>query len=407
MYFLDKIWSLLLEMSPFLLFGFIISGLLSILLTVEIVSKYLGGNKFKGIFLGSLFGVPLPLCSCGVIPVFSYLRKHGASKSATTSFLISTPQTGIDSILVTYGLLGPIFAIFRPIVAFLSGILGGLLVAIFDGDAELENSSIECDDDCCDENESKLYQIFNYGFVKLPQDIVNPLIIGIIFAAVIYNFIPQDYFSHIGAGFLGMFIMLLLGLPSYICATASVPIALALHMKGFSMGTLVVFLMTGPATNIATISVAIKQIGRKSTGIYLFSIIICSIIAGLSFDAIFPGLTVEMAMEGGMEMFSYQLQVASSIGLILILLNALRLNYFSKNRIHSESNNKNHILFVEGMTCNHCVSVIKKTLNGLSSIKVLNIDLKSGMVELDCLDEDLASIKKSIIDLGYKIKQEE
>ncbi len=404
MHFIDKIWSLLLEMSPFLLFGFIVSGFLSVLLTVEIVSKYLGGNKFKGIFLGSLFGVPLPLCSCGVIPVFSYLRKHGASRAATTSFLISTPQTGVDSILVTYGLLGPIFAIFRPIVAFLSGIIGGLFVAILDGDSKLSNTLVECEDDCCDENQSKLYQILNYGFVKLPQDIVNPLIIGIVFAAVIYYFIPHNYFIHIGTGFLGMFIMLLLGLPSYICATASVPIALALHMKGFSMGTLIVFLMSGPATNIATISVAIKQIGKKSTGIYLSSIVMCSIIAGLIFDVIFPELRVETAMQGGMEMLSYELQLGSAVILILILINALRMNYFNAEHIIHD-NNDTHVLFIEGMTCNHCVSMVTKTLNGLSDVKVLNIDLQSGRLELDCLDSSISIIKSSITDLGYNIKE--
>jgi len=390
-------------MSPFLLFGFIVSGFLSVLLTVEIVSKYLGGNKFKGIFLGSLFGVPLPLCSCGVIPVFSYLRKHGASRAATTSFLISTPQTGVDSILVTYGLLGPVFAIFRPIVAFLSGIIGGFFVAVLDQDAQLSNSSVQCEDDCCDEDESKIYQIFNYGFVKLPQDIVSPLIIGIIFAALIYYFIPYNYFVHIGAGFLGMFIMLLLGLPSYICATASVPIALALHMKGFSMGTLIVFLMSGPATNIATISVAIKQIGKRATGIYLASIILCSIVAGLLFDAIFPGLRVETAIQGGMEMLSYELQLGSAIILILILINALRLNYFNKNDIPVQSNS--NIIFIDGMTCNHCIDMVTKTLNGLLNVKVLNINLQSGKLELDCSNDAIPSIESSIISLGYKIKK--
>ena len=405
MYFIDNMWSLLLEMSPFLLLGFIFSGLLSVLLTVEIVSKYLGGNKLRGVVLGSLFGVPLPLCSCGVIPVFSYLRKHGASKASTTSFLISTPQTGVDSILVTYGLLGPIFAIFRPIVALLSGIIGGLLVAIFDGDNKSLDSSAENHDECCNEDASKLYQIFNYGFIKLPQDIASPLIIGIVFAAIIYHFIPQHYFNDIGTGFLGMFIMLLLGLPSYICATASVPIALALHIKGFSMGALVVFLMSGPATNIATISVAIKQIGKKSTGIYLGTIIICSMSAGLIFDAIFPGLTVEGAMQGGMEMFSYNFQAVSSVALILILANALRLSYFNKNHTRISSTNKSHVLFVDGMTCNHCVSMITKTLNKLSNVEVLDIDLKSGKVVLDCLEEDLNTIKPNIIDLGYKIKE--
>ena len=331
------------------------------------------------------------------------MRKHGASRAATTSFLISTPQTGVDSILVTYGLLGPIFAIFRPIIAFLSGIIGGFFVAILDEDSKSSNSSIECYDDCCDDNESKLYQIFNYGFVKLPQDIVNPLIIGIIFAALISIVIPQDYFNYIGTGFLGMLIMLLLGLPSYICATASVPIAFVLHLKGFSMGTLVVFLMCGPATNIATISVAIKQIGKKSTGIYLASIAICSIMAGLTFDAIFPGLRVEKAMQGTMEMFSYELQIGSAIALMLILINALRLNYFNKNDIQAQSNN---ILFIEGMTCNHCVDMVKKTLNGLSDVKVLNIDLQSGRIELDCLDDTIPSVTSAIIDLGYKIRKD-
>ena len=130
--FIFKIWSLTIEISPYLLFGFLFSGILSVSLSVETVTKYLGSKKLKSIFLASLFGIPLPLCSCGVIPVFSYLKKHGASKASTTSFLISTPQTGIDSILVTYGLLGPIFAFFRPIVAFISGIVGGVLVSVFD-----------------------------------------------------------------------------------------------------------------------------------------------------------------------------------------------------------------------------------------------------------------------------------
>ena len=232
---------------------------------------------------------------------------------------------------------------------------------------------------------------------------MSPLIIGIVFAAVIYYFIPHNYFMHIGTGFIGMLIMLLLGLPSYICATASVPIALALHMKGFSMGTLIVFLMSGPATNIATISVAIKQIGKKSTGIYLASIVMCSMIAGLIFDAIFPGLRVETAMQGGMEMLSYKLQVGSAVVLIFILINALRLNYFNQNHIKVQSNS--NILFIEGMTCNHCVDMVKKTLNGLSDVRVLNIDLQSGLLELDCLDNSIPNIKSSIVDLGYKIKE--
>jgi len=403
MYLINNIWSLLLEMSPYLLLGFLFSGFLSVLLTVETVTKYLGGNKFKQIFLASLFGIPLPLCSCGVIPVFSYLRKHGASKATTTSFLISTPQTGVDSILVTYSLLGPIFAIYRPIVAFISGLLGGAFVAVLDDkNIVLENSDKNCDDECCDENQSKLHRIFDYGFIKLPQDIAGPLIIGIITAALIYYFIPENYFEYIGSGIFGMLIMLILGLPTYVCATASIPIALALHMKGFSMGSLMVFLMSGPATNIATISVAVKQLGKKSTGIYLGSIIFCSILAGVVFDLSFPGLNVERALESTMKMISYPVKVFSASTLIVILLNSIRLSYFPKS--NNEIIEGSKTLYIKGMTCNNCVVSITKTLNKLKRVKVININLKSGEAIISASSNNLELVKQTIKDLGFDIK---
>ncbi len=401
MYFIEKIWALTIEMSPYLLFGFVVSGLLSVLLTVELVTKYLGKDNFQSIFKASLFGIPLPLCSCGVIPVFSYLRKHGASKAATTSFLISTPQTGVDSILVTYGLLGPIFAIFRPIVALFSGIIGGILVSVFDKERDLKSVESDCDEDCCDEKESRVYRIFNYGFVKLPQDIATPLIIGIISAALIYFFIPEDYFMSIGTGFLGMMIMLLIGLPSYICATASVPIALALHIKGFSMGALIVFLMSGPATNIATISVAVKQIGKRSTIIYLSSIILCSIIAGLCFDLLFPGLQVEEALSAHMHMGSDLFNQISGILLVGILINSYLQSYLGSKE--SKLVKGDVVLYIKGMTCNHCVNSITKTLNRMKNVKVLSIDLKTGKAEINCLTNDINKINKAIIDLGFEV----
>ena len=404
MIFIQNIWSLLLEMSPFLLMGFLFSGILSVVLTVDTITKYLGSNSFRSIFLASLFGVPLPLCSCGVIPVFSYLRKHGASKSSTTSFLISTPQTGVDSILVTYSLLGPIFAIFRPIIAFISGLIGGTLISVLDSDYDdTIDKSIECDEDCCDEESSTIYRIFNYGFVKLPQDIVTPLIVGIICAVLISYFIPHNYFENIGTGILGMFIMLILGIPSYICATASVPIALALHLKGFSMGALIVFLMSGPATNMATISVAIKQLGKKSAVIYLFSIILCSFSAGLIFDFLFPELQVEQALNSSMHMLPYWLQSISVLALVLILANALRLSY-TKNESIEEGNNQ-QTLFIKGMTCNHCVESVTKSLNKISGVKVLGLNLKSGKATIDCEPKNMSLVKQVIDDLGYNIKE--
>jgi len=333
------------------------------------------------------------------------LKKHGASKGAATSFLISTPQTGVDSIMVTYSLLGPIFAIYRPIIAFVSGIIGGSAVSIIDNKKNIKENTEHCDDDCCDEEGSIFYRIFNYGFVKLPQDIGSVLIIGIVAAAFIALLIPENYFMNIGGGITGMLIMLFLGLPSYICATASVPIALALHIKGFSMGALIVFLMTGPATNIATISVAVKQIGKKATIIYISTIIVCSITAGLLFDAVFPNLTVNNSMTSIM-MIPYNIELISAIILLAILGNVFRLNYFSKSISQINNSNINLNLIITGMTCSHCVDSVTKTLNKLNGVTVENIDLNSGRINFIDNGADIDEIHKNIKELGYEVKHD-
>ena len=404
---LYRIWLFLLEISPYLIIGFMASGILSVLLSVETVSKYLGKNKPFSVFFASLLGIPLPLCSCGVIPVFSYLKKHGASKGATTSFLISTPQTGVDSIMITYSLLGPIFAIFRPIVAFVSGIIGGILVNWLDKEESVIKSSDKCEDDCCEDEGNLLYRIFNYGFVKLPEDIGNVLVVGILAAALIGLIIPQNYFMNIGGGIMGMLIMLLLGLPSYICATASVPLALALHLKGFSMGALIVFLMTGPATNIATISVSIKQIGKKATAIYVSTIICCSIFAGLIFDMLYPGLKIEDSLSH-VHHVSGNIEVLSAILLILILLNVFRIKYFSntKTNINNSSTTSSLSLFIDGMTCNHCIDSVTKTLNKINGVTVEKINLKTGEICYFDTGSNLNEVCSNIKDLGFEIKDD-
>ncbi|MFZ9011236.1 MAG: permease, partial [Anaerohalosphaeraceae bacterium] len=180
-------WHTLSEMSPYLLFGFGIAGLLSVLINAERVEQHLGGGGLKAVFKASLLGVPLPLCSCGVIPVSMSLHKHGASKGATVSFLLSTPQTGVDSILVTYSLMGPIFAIFRPLAAFVTGVFGGCLInAVEKHDTHARpKEKTECTDTCC-ANEKKqrpLTRAFNHGFVTLPEDIGRSMLVGLFIAA--------------------------------------------------------------------------------------------------------------------------------------------------------------------------------------------------------------------------------
>ena len=392
------------QLSPYLMIGFLIAGFLSVVLTVEKISKYLGKQNFKSIFLASLFGVPIPLCSCGVIPVTAYLRKHGASKASATSFLISTPQTGIDSIMVTYGMLGPLMAIYRPIIAFISGIIGGLLINATEKNKSGEVSSSDCEKDCCDEYDknSKILSALHYGFVRLPLDIINPLVVGLILSAFISVIIEPGFFIdtiNIGTGLTGMLVMLLISIPLYTCATASIPLAFVFHTSGFSMGAILVFLMAGPATNITTIAVTLNTLGKRSTFIYLITIVIAALLSGYLLDFI---LTNDI-LEQGVPMHSHASVISlSSVGLFLVILNSYRIKYFSK-KIEEAADKSGISLKVSGMTCSHCVESVKKTLMKLKGSKSVDVNLESGEVVIKSDIIDFVLIKKTIEELGFKV----
>ena len=404
--FLLSIWNLFKEISPYLILGFIISGFLSVYLTVDTIKKYLGGDSYLSIFTATIFGIPLPLCSCGVIPVSAYLRKHGASKGATASFLISTPQTGVDSIFITYGLLGPVLAIYRPIVALFSGVLGGVLIKNFDQNLE-DSNSLECEDDCCDdlESQSKVVKALKYGFERLPVDIVSPLLIGLFISALAGILIPSNYFELYGSGIVGMIIMLFLGLPTYICATASVPIAYMLYMKGFSLGAVLVFLMSGPATNATTISVCWKILGKKSTIIYLLSIIISSIIGGLLLDYFIPNVVlVNSSNDLAGHWIGANFEILCAILLAVVMMNALKIKYF-KNEIQNSNSSVHQVIFVDGMTCSHCEESVNKTLLKIDGVDSVNANAKDGVVNFSGKNYSIDEIKKNILDLGFKINE--
>lgn len=292
-------WGVLAEMSPYLLFGFAVAGLLSVFINAERVERHLGGAGFWQVFKASLFGVPLPLCSCGVIPVSMSLHKHGASKGSTISFLLSTPQTGVDSILVTYGLMGPVFAIFRPVAAFITGILGGSVVNVLERHDVLKKGiseeKVHCTDPCCSnpKQQGRLVRAAKHGFVTLPADIGRSMLIGLVIAALISALVPEDFFAEAlavtGGGFIAMLVMMVLGIPVYVCATASVPIAVALIAKGLNPGAALVFLMTGPATNAATLVTLASQLGKRAAIVFLLTVIVSALAGGLILDAIFRG----------------------------------------------------------------------------------------------------------------------
>jgi hypothetical protein len=331
-------WDTLSTMSPYLLFGFLVSGILSIFLSQRLVEKHLGGKGIWPVIKASLFGVPLPLCSCGVIPVSMSLRKHGANKGATISFLLSTPQTGIDSIFVTFSLLGLTFAIFRPLAAFATGIIGGGLVDIFDRDTQNkpepapENSQTH---QCCCEKEkiyNKIVAALKHALVVLPQDIGKAMLVGLIVAAFISALVPDGFFAEkLGTGIFAMVVMMLLGIPVYVCATASVPVAAALIAKGVTPGAAMVFLMTGPATNAASFFTIWKVLGPRTAVIYLVTVAGCSLAAGLFLDYVIAA-TPQAVLAHRHEM------IPSSVGLIctIILLGILGFATFRSKRSEKE-----------------------------------------------------------------------
>jgi uncharacterized membrane protein YraQ (UPF0718 family) len=281
-------WQTLSDMAPYLLFGFLMAGLLSVFLSPELVERHLGTGRFLPVVKASLFGVPLPLCSCSVIPVAASLRQHGANRGATTAFLISTPQTGVDSIFVTYSLLGLVFAIFRPVAAFLAGLFGGMVVAQM-GDEPVVKAEEEGPSCSCHKGGRRTWREgLHHGFVVLPRDIAKPLLLGLVIAGLMGALLPPNYFAGgLGQGFGAKVIMLLVGIPVYVCATATVPVAAALIVAGVSPGAALVFLMTGPATNAATITTVWTMMGRATALVYLGVVAVSALASGVLLDAIY------------------------------------------------------------------------------------------------------------------------
>jgi hypothetical protein len=279
-------WDVLLELAPWLLLGLSIAGILHVYLPSGFIHRHLGGKRFANIFKAVSIGVPMPLCSCGVIPAAIGLKKDGASNGAATGFLISTPQTGVDSILVSAAFLGWPFAVFKVFSALISGLIGGILVNMFD-ESENVMPPVPKHNSCCAKHTKKSWRtVFQFGFLELLQDFYKWLIIGIFIAALIGVFIPSGRLAdiHWTQGLSGMFIMLGISLPMYICATASVPLAAALITAGMSPGSALVLLMAGPTTNVATLGAVYRSFGKKVLVIYLLTVATMSITLGLLFD---------------------------------------------------------------------------------------------------------------------------
>ena len=281
---LTETWNITAVMSPYLLLGFAAAGVLFVLLPRSWVVAHLGGRGWVPSLKAALFGVPLPLCSCGVIPVTASLRQHGAGRGPTAAFLMSTPQTGVDSIVATYGLLGPLFAVVRPLVAFVSGALCGVLV---DHWAPDRNPAPPAAGDAGSSaiRPPAWKRMVRFALVTLPGDLRRPLLLGLLISGLLGALVPPQFFAgRFDSPWLQMLAMMLLGIPLYVCSTASIPIALGLMHSGISAGAVLVFLITGPATNAAALATLWRILGRRAAGIYLAVLAGSALLAGAILD---------------------------------------------------------------------------------------------------------------------------
>lgn len=299
-------WQVLCTSAPYVIFGLLMAGLLKAVIPDSFVNKHLGGKSAKAVIKAALLGVPLPLCSCGVVPVAASLKEQGAGPGPTTAFLISTPETGVDSIAITYALLDPVMTIIRPLAALITAISAGLLVNLL----PVKPTAAPCAPaDCCCETACKpptttagtplrraIPDGIRYAFGQLLSDIGPYLLAGIAIAGLITWLIPDGFVEqHLGSGITSMLIMLAAGIPLYVCASASTPIVAALALKGLSPGAALVFLMVGPATNAATITVIARLLGKPVAVVYVTVIAICALVMGMAINALYGWLAIDIS----------------------------------------------------------------------------------------------------------------
>lgn len=416
--FLD-IWRMTTEMAPYLLLGFLLAGLMHEYIPRKVYANYLGQSNFRSVLLAALFGVPLPLCSCGVLPTAMGLRREGGSRGATVSFLIATPQTGVDSIIATFSLMGLPFTIIRPIAAFLTAIFGGTLVNAFENESEEEKrggtnlkGAMEEEGISSAHASNVLRRLPNairYGFVEMMADIGKWLIMGLIVAGVITAVIPDQWFSVFkDNSLLSILLVLSISIPMYVCATGSIPIAVALMMKGLTPGAALVLLMAGPACNVASLLVINKVMGRRTLLLYLSAIVGGAILFGLGIDYLLPNewFTSALTMQDTCcnEVHTGWFSIASALLLFLLLANALLSHHH-----HTEEEEAPHSsspvceYSIQGMHCSHCSANVERAIRSVEGVEEVNVSLdKKSATMKGVFDKEV--VRQAIESIGYEVK---
>jgi uncharacterized membrane protein YraQ (UPF0718 family)/copper chaperone CopZ len=433
---LESIWTTTALMAPYLLLGFLIAGILHVMIPESWIQKHLGGRGMWPVVKASLVGVPIPICSCGVIPVAAGLKRNGASRGSTVSFLLSTPQTGVDSIAITWGMLGPLFAIYRTIAAFLSGVIGGLLAETFGGGDEVvkDPAVAACaahghehgiahghgighvdTGDCCSgpaipQNRSgRLISALRYGFITLPRDLAKSLMFGLLLAAIFNVFIPDHALPEsIGSGIIGYIALMALGIPLYVCATGSVPMVVPLLAKDIiSPGAALVFLVSGPATNLASIVTLWKVLGRRTSIIYLVTVAGLALLSGFILDSIMPVIDLGAMAHQHIENvnFLHHLSAAALVAMLAVAILPQRPAAGSAITVEPGVPGESAILDVRGMTCSHCSSSVEKALAEQPGVRRVSVDLQNGTAVAIGQGLDIQSLIKAVDGIGFRASQ--
>lgn len=432
---LEAIMGLVNEMSPYLLLGFLLAGVMHAFIPDGWYAKYLSGNTMRSVVNAAVFGVPLPLCSCGVIPTAMSLRREGASKGAVVSFLIATPQTGVDSIFATYSLMGLPFAVVRPIAAFLTAMIGGTFVNMGEnGEIVQEGTEDKRQEESRKWSEKKglsfgerCVEALKFGFVEMMEDIGKWLVVGLVVAGLITVLVPDTFFAIFKDNtLLSMLLVLCISVPMYICATGSIPIAVALMMKGLTPGSALVMLMAGPACNVASILVINKVLGKKTLMLYLLAIVSGAVGFGFIIDYLLPREWFTGSIISSHDCchdVAGWFEWTCTAVLILLLLNVLRMRLMHKSACHcgcghdghcqchgddacccTDDACETHTYKVQGMDCNHCKTNVEKAIRSVPGVETVTIDLQSGMATVvgDGVSDE--EVKSAVESIGYSIK---
>ena len=425
--FLTSLLNVVCEMAPYLLLGFFIAGVLHVFVPQKFYANYLSRNNKLSVVWAALLGVPLPLCSCGVIPTAIGLRNEKASKGAIASFLIATPQTGIDSILATFSLMGLGFAIIRPTAALITGVCGGLLVnrLVREDDVKEDVSAA-----CQVESGNRIWRVLKYAYYDMLRDIGLRLLIGLVVAALIQVAVPDEFFLSFGSQpLLQMLVILVIAVPMYICSTGSIPVAAALMMKGLSPGAALVMLMAGPAVNLASILVVHKSMGRRFTSIYLMTIVGFAVLFGLLLNA--TGIDFSVAAQDaccmGASAMPSPLALPSSVTtlpssselgwlslfrpfkiicatvLTLLIIFALMMKFFSKFTDKKPLGPDVTVYRVEDMHCSHCEAAVVRAVEDLPGVEKAKASASANTLTIKgSATEEV--IRAAVEGIGYTFK---